>query len=61
MKNPLMSAWLSWANRAAGIWIGAATAAAKRGQTAAIRKATVSGGAGSKKGGSGRRRAPKAR
>ncbi|PWC80856.1 hypothetical protein TSH100_28715 [Azospirillum sp. TSH100] len=34
-KNPFMSAWLSWANRAAGMWTTAAMSAAKRNQAAA--------------------------
>lgn len=40
-KNPFMSAWLSlglsWANRASGMWTGAAMAAAKRNRSAALK------------------------
>ncbi|MBP2308249.1 hypothetical protein GBZ48_29540 [Azospirillum melinis] len=34
-KNPFMSAWLSWANRASGMWTTAAMSAARRNQSAA--------------------------
>nr|WP_222532253.1 hypothetical protein [Azospirillum sp. 412522] len=34
-KNPFMSAWLSWANRASSLWTTAAMSAAKRNQSAA--------------------------
>lgn len=34
-KNPFMSAWLSWANRATGMWTTAAMSAARRNQAAA--------------------------
>lgn len=34
-KNPFMSAWLSWANRASGMWTTAAMSAARRNQAAA--------------------------
>jgi hypothetical protein len=34
MKNPVMSAWLSWANRAASLWTAAATSATRRNQSA---------------------------
>ncbi len=34
MKNPVMSAWLSWANRATSLWTAAATSAARRNQSA---------------------------
>lgn len=34
-KNPFMSAWLSWANRAGGMWTAAAMSAARRNQSAA--------------------------
>lgn len=34
-RNPFMSAWLSWANRATGMWTTAAMSAAKRNQSAA--------------------------
>lgn len=33
-KNPFMSAWLSWANRASGMWTTAAMSAARRNQSA---------------------------
>lgn len=36
-KNPFMSAWLSWANRATGMWTTAAMSAAKRNQSAALK------------------------
>ena len=36
-KNPFMSAWLSWANRATGMWTTAAMSAAKRNQAAALK------------------------
>lgn len=39
-KNPLMSMWLSAANRTAGTMRGQATAQAKRQLTAAVTKAT---------------------
>ncbi|WP_146205439.1 hypothetical protein [Azospirillum sp. TSH20] len=34
-KNPFMSAWLSWANRASGMWTSATMSAARRNQAAA--------------------------
>lgn len=34
-KNPFMSAWLSWANRAGGMWTSAAMSAARRNQATA--------------------------
>lgn len=34
-KNPFMSAWLSWANRASGMWTAAAMSAARRNQSSA--------------------------
>lgn len=34
MKNPVMSFWLSWANRAASLWAGAAMAAARQNEAA---------------------------
>ena len=40
-KNPFMSAWLSWANRATGMWTAAAMSAARsaagRNQSAALK------------------------
>lgn len=36
-KNPFMSAWLSWANRATCMWTTAAMSAAKRNQSAALK------------------------
>ncbi|CAO3436226.1 hypothetical protein [Azospirillum endophyticum] len=36
-KNPFMSAWLSWANRASSMWTTAAMSAAKRNQSAALK------------------------
>lgn len=36
-KNPFMSAWLSWANRAGGMWTAAAMSAARRNQSAALK------------------------
>lgn len=41
MKNPAMSLWLSWANRATSMWATAAMSAAKRNQTAAIKAMTT--------------------
>ena len=41
MKNPAMSLWLSWANRATSLWTTAAMSAAKRNQTAMIKAATT--------------------
>ncbi|MBP2298984.1 hypothetical protein [Azospirillum picis] len=40
-KNPFMSAWLSWANRATSLWTTAAMSAAKRNQTAAFKAMTT--------------------
>lgn len=40
MKNPFMSAWLSWANSATTAWTSAMTAAAKRNQAAMLHAAT---------------------
>ncbi|GJE59133.1 hypothetical protein [Methylobacterium trifolii] len=36
MKNPALSLWMSSANRAAGWWMGHATAALRRQQKAAL-------------------------
>lgn len=41
MKGSPRSVWLSWANRAAGAWTGAATAAVRRGQTAMLKAMTT--------------------
>lgn len=40
MKNPFMSAWLSWANQATTAWTTAMMAAAKRNQAAALKEMT---------------------
>ncbi|WP_448191040.1 hypothetical protein [Azospirillum sp. sgz301742] len=40
MKGSPRSVWLSWANRAAGIWTSAFTAAAKRNQAAVLKAMT---------------------
>lgn len=39
MKNPFMSAWLSWANSATTAWTGAMTAAARCNQAAMMQAA----------------------
>jgi len=41
MKGTPRSVWLSWANRAAGIWAGTATAIAKRNQAAILKAMTT--------------------
>lgn len=41
MKGTPRSVWLSWANRAAGIWTSAFVAAAKRNQAAALKAMTT--------------------
>lgn len=39
MKNPAMSLWLSWANRATSMWTSAAMSAAKRNQATMLKAA----------------------
>lgn len=39
MKNPAMSLWLSWANRATSLWTTAAMSAVKRNQAAMVKAA----------------------
>jgi len=41
MKGTPRSVWLSWANRAAGIWTSTFAAAAKRNQAAVVKAMTT--------------------